>query len=161
VPPAGQRRLSRRCKERVLTVSKRTLRILAAIVWYAGSISLLVKAGSLILEARMLRPDSDWPQLAMIAGLFAGGLKAWLLFSKVCAQNLARIAALRTPQVWEFYRLRFYFFLILMIAGGAALSRLAHDNFPFLMGVAILDLSIGTALLGSSYVFWKRKLFVS
>jgi hypothetical protein len=42
---------------------------------------------------------------------------------------------------------------------GATLSRLAHDNYYFLIGVAILDFSIAIALLSSSYVFWKLKAF--
>lgn len=140
-----------------MTVSKRTLRILSAIIWYAGGIALMAKAGSLLLEARSLRPASDWPQMAVIAGVSIGSLKAGLLFRRVCAKNLARIAELRVARIWECYRLRFYFFLAVMIAGGATLSRLARGDFAFLIAVAVLDLSIGTALLGGSYVFWKRK----
>jgi len=141
-----------------LSVSKRTLIILAAITWYVGGLVLLLKGGSLLLEAAPLRPGNPWPLIAVFAGLCAGGVKAWLLFRKVCAKNLARIASLGHPRVWEFFRLRFYFFLFLMILAGSLLSRSAHGNFPFLIGVAILDLSIGTALLASSYVFWKRNL---
>ena len=44
-----------------------------------------------------------------------------------------------------------------MIAAGATLSRLAHGNYGFLIGVAILDLSIGTALLGSSFIYRQKK----
>jgi hypothetical protein len=47
-----------------------------------------------------------------------------------------------------------------MILAGATLSRLAHNNYAFLIGVGILDISIAVALLGSSYVFWKQKAFV-
>jgi len=38
-------------------------------------------------------------------------------------------------------------------------SRLAHNNSPLLIGVGLLDLSLATALLGSSYTFWQQKAF--
>ncbi|UCH85465.1 MAG: hypothetical protein JSW50_07195 [Candidatus Latescibacterota bacterium] len=139
-------------------MTKRTLTILAGITWYVGGIVLLLKGGSLLLEARTLRPDTPLPQLAVLGGLCIGGVKAWLLFRKVCKKNLARIAALTRPRIWDFYRLRFYLFLALMILTGAVLSRWAHGNFSSLIGVAVLDLSIGTALLTSSYVFWKKRI---
>ena len=144
-----------------LFVTKRTLNILAGITWYVGGVVLLLKGGSLLVEARALRPENPWPVFAGLAGLCIGSVKAWLLFHKVCEKNLARIAALARPRAWEFFRLRFYFFLFLMILAGSILSRSAHGNFPFLIGVALLDLSIGTALLASSYVFWKQKSFLS
>jgi hypothetical protein len=46
-----------------------------------------------------------------------------------------------------------------MIIFGATVSRLAHGNYVFLLGVAILDIGIGTALLGSSVVFWRQRAF--
>jgi hypothetical protein len=46
-----------------------------------------------------------------------------------------------------------------MITTGATLSRLAHENYYFLIGVAILDFSIAIALLWSGYAFWKQKAF--
>ncbi|MEJ2720056.1 MAG: hypothetical protein P8181_02785, partial [bacterium] len=84
-----------------MIVSRKTLRIISAIIWYAGGIALMAKAGGLLLEARSLRPASEWPQMAVVAGLSIGGLKAGLLFRRVCEKNLARIAALRTAPIWE------------------------------------------------------------
>ena len=144
----------------MLVVSTRSLRILAALVWYVGGIVLLLKGGSLLIEAGALKPELDWPWLAAVAGLLLGGLKAKILFSKSCQKNLDRIAALGRPRIWQFFRPGFFVFLTIMILAGATLSRLAHNNYPLLIGVAILDLSIATALLGSSYVFWKPKAFV-
>jgi hypothetical protein len=144
----------------MLTVSTRTLNILAALVWYIGGIVLLLKGNTLLGEADLLKPEQHWPWLAAVAGLFIGGLKAKFLFSKSCHKNLVRIAALNRPKIWQFFRPGFFAFLAVMILVGATLSRLAHDNYPFLIGVAILDLSIATALLGSSYVFWKQKALV-
>ena len=145
----------------MLVVSTRSLKILAALVWYVGGIILLLKGGSLLVEADALKPEQDWPWLAAVAGLFLGGLKAKFLFNKICQKNLDRIAALERPKLWQFFRPGFFVMLMLMVLAGATLSRLAHNNYPFLIGVAILDLSIAIALLGSSYVFWKHKAFYS
>ena len=134
--------------------------MLAALIWYVGGIVLLVKGVTLLAEASLLHPEQYWPWFAVIVGLVFGGVKAKYLFSKSCGKNLIRIAALNRPKVWQFFRPGFFIFLAVMILVGATLSRLAHDNYLLLMGVAILDLSIGTALLGSSYVFWKQKAFV-
>lgn len=114
----------------------------------------------MLVEADSLKPEQSWPRLAVIAGLFFGSLKAKLLFSKSCRKNLARIAGLNRPKIWQFFKPGFFVALAIMILAGATLSRLAHHNYPFLIGVAILDLSLATALLGSSYIFWKQKAFV-
>ncbi len=120
---------------------------------------LIRKASELLFEAHALQSTSPWLWLAIITGLFLGGIKAKFLFRKACKKNLIRIDALRAPKFWQFYRPYFFFFLALMITTGAVLSRLAHGNFAFLLSVAILDLSIATALLGSSPVFWEEKAF--
>jgi hypothetical protein len=141
----------------MLVVSRRSLKILAALVWYVGGAVLLLKGSSLLLEANALRPGQVWPWLAAVVALLLGGLKAKLLFTRSCHRNLDRIAALDRPRVWQFFSPGFLAALAVMITAGATLSRLAHDNYPFLIGVAILDIGIAIALLGSSYVFWKRK----
>ena len=118
-----------------------------------------LKGGSLLLEAEMLKPEQDWTWRAIVIGLFIGGLKGKYLFSKSCKKNLARIDLLDKPKVWQFFTPRFFLSLAIMIAAGATLSRMAHNNYIFLLSVAILDISIATALIGSSYVFWKQKAF--
>jgi hypothetical protein len=140
----------------MLAASPRTLKILASFVWYVGGIVLLLKGYSLLAEAESLRPGLRGPILAAGGGLLAGGLKAKYLFSKSCRKNLARIDALSSPKIWGFFRPWFFLALAVMITTGATLSRLAHGSYPFLMGVGTLDISIATALLASSYVFWKR-----
>ena len=142
-----------------LTVSTRSLNILAALVWYIGGIVLLLKGRSLLVEAGTLNPQQGWIWLAVIAAIFFGSLKARFLFSKSCRKNLNRIAALDEPKIWQCFRPGFFVALAIMIATGATLSRLAHNNYPFLIGVGILDLSLAVALLGSSIVFWRQKAF--
>ena len=144
----------------MIVVSTRSLKIFAALVWYVGATILLLKGCSLLVEADALKPDEGWPRLAAVAGLFLGGLKAKFLFNRSCQRNLDRIAALNRPRVWQFFRPGFFVVLTVMILVGVTLSRLAHNNYPFLIGVAMLDIGIGIALLGSSYVFWKQKTFV-
>jgi hypothetical protein len=99
------------------------------------------------------------PWFAVGTALLLGGLKARFLFSKSCDRNLARIAALDRPRIWQFFNPGFFVALAVMILTGAASSRLAHNHYSLLLGVAVLDLGIAIALLGSSHVFWREKAF--
>ncbi len=136
-------------------VSHFTLKTLAAITWYAGGLVLLFKGVSLLREALEVRPDgSTWIAVTSVAGIIAGTAKSQLFFTGSCRKNLARIESLQMPKLWQFFRPQFFLFLALMIALGATLSRLAHGRYVFLLLVAALDLSISTALLASSRVFW-------
>ena len=134
-----------------------TLKILAALFWYSGGVVLLIKGYRLLAEAETIHPGLYWKWVALVSGGLIGSLKMKLIFIRSCRRNLERINNLREPKVWQFFRPGFFVFLILMIALGATLSRQAHSNYPFLLGVAALDLSIAVALLGSSIVFWKQR----
>ena len=61
---------------------------------------------------------------------------------------------------WQFFKPGFFVALAVRILTGAALSRLAHNQYFFLLGVAVLDLGIAAALLGSSHVFWREKVLI-
>ncbi|MDP2646680.1 MAG: hypothetical protein Q8P24_17205 [Desulfobacterales bacterium] len=137
--------------------SFRTLKVFAAILWFIGGVILAFKAISLLREASALRPAHGWTWLAVIPGLLIGGLKGKLVFSKVCRRNLDRIDRLNPPKLWQFYRPKFFLLLALMICVGAALSAMAHGNYPWLVGVAVLDLSVSAALLASGYIFFNGK----
>ena len=143
----------------MLSVSPRTLNILAAIVWYGGGFVLLLKSSTLLREATALHPELFWPALSLILGLVIGEAKAKYLFSRSCRKNLFRISTLDDPKFWQFFRPQMFFFLALMISAGATLSRLAQDDYLLLCAAAALDLTIAVALLGSSYVFWQQKAF--
>ena len=140
-----------------LVVTNRSLRYLAALLWYTGSIILLLKGSKLLSEAEVLKPEEGWLWQVAVLGIFLGGLKAKFIFNKSCQKNLDRIASLVKPRMWQFFRIRFFAALTLMILVGVTLSILAHNNYPMLISVALLDISIGIALLGSSYVFWVKK----
>lgn len=140
----------------MLDASPRTLNYLAAAVWYIGGFVLLSKGSSLLQEAALLEPGRFWPLLAFSAGLIGGILQARYLFSRNCRKNLARISALKNPKLWQFFRPGFFVALAVMIAGGATLSRLAHDSYVGLLCVGAIDLLVAVSLLGSSVEFWKR-----
>lgn len=138
----------------------RTLNVLAALVWCLGGVVLLVKGGKLLAGAASLFPGSVWPWVAVVAGLLLGAVKGKFLFSRSCKNNLARISSLRHPRIWQFFSPGFFVLLLIMIAAGTVLSRLAHTSFPVLVAVVVLDLAVGAALLASSRVFWQQKAFV-
>ena len=139
----------------MLAVSRRTLEILAALVWTVGGVVLLIKGSSLLMEARALRPGACWPWLGLPAALVLGTIQARTLFRKSCRKNLARIASLERPRAWQFFRPGFFLALAVMILTGAVLSRLAHGNYPLSIGVGALDLILAVSLLGSSPVAWR------
>ncbi|MCK5691007.1 hypothetical protein KAI87_17120 [Myxococcota bacterium] len=140
-----------------LTVTPRTLNLLAAFVWYFGAVMLLAKGSRLLLEADALRPSEGWLWLVAVGGFILGIIKTKYIFNRACQRNLDRIEVLVQPRLWQFFTSRFFVALALMILGGGLLSRLAHGHYSFLIGVALLDLSIGTALLVSSCVFWRKR----
>jgi hypothetical protein len=135
--------------------------MLAAFVWYVGGVVLLVKGSSLLAEAYSLKPEQYWPWLAVAAGPVIGSIKGKFIFRKSCLKNLARINSLNQPKIWQFFKPWFFVVLAIMISFGATMARMAHTqhNYYFLIGVAIVDIDIGFALLWSSYIFWKEKAF--
>jgi hypothetical protein len=132
---------------------------MAAVVWHIGGIVLLIKAGTLLLEADSLRPEQNWQWVFVVVGLLLGALKARYLFSRSCRKNLVRIETLDQPRLWRFFRPRFFLLLALMILTGVTLSRMAQGHYQSLIGVGTLDLSLAIALLGSSIVFWQQRTF--
>ena len=146
-----------------MNVSHKTLKILAAILWYIGVAILLSKGRELAQDAHGLEPDKMGQSFSWIAGMLIGIVKTKYIFVKSCKKNMARIDALRSPKVWQFYRYQFFIALVFMILLGSILSRASQGNYTFLVAVAILDISIGTALLLSSYIFyvWKPHQSIS
>ena len=143
---------------KLFNASQRTLKILAMSIWLIGVAILIRKSGALLVEAYTLKP-SFWVWLAIALGIFIGGIKNKYLFNKSCKKNIARIHALKTPKLWQFYRPQFFLFLAIVISFGVTMSRMAHGNFVFLLIVAILDLSIAIGLLFSSIICWRNKTF--
>jgi len=141
----------------MFNTSARTLKLLASLVWYSGAIILSYKSSRMLLEAQSINSNQTWIWLAILAGIMIGLIKAKYLFKRVCIKNLKRIDALKTPKLWQSYRTGFYFFLLAMILLGSYVSRLAHGNYSALISVAIIEVSLATALLGSGSYFWKKQ----
>jgi len=137
-------------------VSALVLKILAGLIWYIGGIVLLLKGKSLISQALLINAAQLWPFAIAGLGIIIGVLKARYLFIKNGRRNLARINALSNPKLWQFFRLRFFIFLTLMIITGALLSAAAQNNYHFLLAVAGLDFSLATALFISGYVYFEK-----
>ena len=133
-----------------------TLIKLAGIVWGAGVIILLVKSGGMLVEAAEMGAPPVWVAVAILTGVFLGGIKAKYLFVRICRKNISRILALESPRIWQFYRSRFFFFLFCMILFGNIAYGLARDNICFLLPLAVLELSVSTALFISSRCFYTR-----
>ena len=138
-----------------MIVSHTTLRILAAVVWYTGPVILFLKAGDLVRQALMLQPESCIHSISWLLGISIGLIKTRFIFNRANRKNLARIAALDAPRLWQFYRPQFFLFLLTMMLLGGTLSKAAEGSLGFLVSVAVLDISLGTALLLSSWQFWK------
>ena len=136
--------------------STRLLRLLASLVWYSGAIVLSFKSARLLIEAHNISPNLLWIWLAVFGGLMIGAIKARYLFKPLCFKNLKRINALKHPRLWQFYRTGFFFFLLAMIILCSFISQLAHGNYPMLITMATIEVSLATALLGSSSCFWQE-----
>ena len=139
-----------------LKTSKRSLNLLASLVWYSGAVVLSFKSSILLLEAQSINPNQLWIWLAVLAGLMIGVIKAKYLFKRLCIKNLKRIDTLENPRLWQFYRTGFFIFLLAMILLGSFISQLAHGSYTALLTMAIIEVSLATALLGSSTCFWKK-----
>jgi len=144
-----------------MLVSRLTLMVIAACIWYGGGIALLFKGGSLVKGAYALDAQSVWIYAAPVLGIIIGFIKARFIFFHACKKNIVRIRALPRPRIWQCFRPGMLIFLAIIIPTGAWMSRAAAGNFGYLCGVAALDLSIATALLTSSLLFWKMKAFSS
>jgi len=142
-----------------MSVSHKTLKLLAALIWYIGPVILFNKGSELANDAHNLEPEGWGRLFSWIAGISIGLIKTRYIFLKSCRKNLARIDGLVSPKLGQFYRVQFFIALASMVVLGAFLSRASQGNHTFLVAVATLDISIGTALLVSSKVFWEQGVF--
>jgi len=140
----------------MLNTSTHTLKLLAALVWFSGAVVLFIKGFGMFFEAEQINPGQLWTWLALSAGLILGSIKARYLFSRLCTRNLKRIERLAEPRLWNFYRVRFYAFLLVMTMSGLYVSHKAHGDYSILIIMITVDLSLATALLASGNCFWKK-----
>lgn len=136
--------------------SKKTLVILAAIVWYIGAMILFRSGLELLSLARVLRPGSFWQWLFIALGVCLGVVQARTIFTRSCQKNIQRIRDLEDPKIWEFFRPSFFLALAVMITTGVVLDHLSQGIYFFMVAVAGLDFALSISLLGSSLIFWKE-----
>ena len=142
-----------------MVVSRLTVMIIAAFIWYSGGVALVLKASSLVKSAYLINPCSIWVLLAPLLGIVAGLIKAKFIFIHSSTKNIKRIKSLPSPRIWQCFRPGMLIFLAIIIPTGAWMSRAAAGNFTGLCFVAALDFSIACGLLLSSAKFWDLKAF--
>jgi hypothetical protein len=140
----------------MFTTTSNTLIKLAALVWYTGVVFLIAKSSTLFFEAHKGGADPLFILTAVLCGIVIGKIKAKYLFYRIGRKNIARINSLKTPKLWQFYRKRFFVFLFLMIASGKYLAGAAQGNNLALIALAVLEISIASALFLSSHCFRQK-----
>ena len=140
----------------MFNTSQFTLKILAAVVWYVGIAVLFFKSSSLLIEADKIGASSTLLAMAVTSGLLIGSIKARFLFIRACNKNLQRIDSLKKPKLWNFYRIPFFLFMGLMISLGSYFFKLVQGEVSNMIILAVVELSVGSALLFSSHCFWKK-----
>ena len=144
--------------ETYFKTTKKTLVVLAGVVWYIGAVMLLRGGLELLSQARELRPDSSWHWLFIGLGIILGIVQARTIFTRSCRRNIQRIRELENPLLWQFFRPGFFLALVLMISAGVLLDIFSQGIYYFMLFVAGLDFALTISLLGSSIVFWQEKV---
>jgi hypothetical protein len=135
---------------------KNILKILAMIVWYIGFVALSLKSYKLFAEAYSIDNNFSYLVLFLLIGFLLSLLKTKYIFRKSCQKNLQRIYKLEEPKLWQFYRIGFFIFLLIVISLGAFLSRLASGDYYFLLSVGVIDMALALALFFSGFEFFRR-----
>ena len=110
---------------------------------------LVMKGYALVTEALAIKPEAALSYLPFPVAAVLGSFKARYIFFPTCRKNMARIAALADPKIWQFYRPGFFVSLVAMVSLGAWLSRWAAGDYTALIAVSSLDLTLSVALFGS------------
>ena len=80
-----------------MMVSRLTLMVIAACVWYGGGIALLFKSGSLVKGAYALDSQSIWAYAAPVLGIIIGFVKARFIFFHACKKTLSESEHCHVP----------------------------------------------------------------
>ena len=134
---------------------KKTLKTLALLVWYIGFVALSLKSYKLFNEAYTLNNNLTYLITFLVLGFLLSLLKTKYIFIKSCQRNLQRIEKLENPKIWQFYKIHFFLFLIVVISLGASLSHMASGEYYFLIIVAIIDMALALALFFSGFQFFN------
>lgn len=114
----------------------------------------------MVQEALAIDPNMTIIYAIVVVGIIVGLIKNKFIMSKFCVKNIKRINNLESPQIHQFYELKFLFFLSLIILTGFTLSRLAEGNYIFLFAISTLDIALSAAILTSSRIYFKNQTIV-
>ena len=134
---------------------KKILKILALVVWYIGFMALSVKSYKLFVEAYSLNDNFTYLLFFLLIGFLLSIIKTRYIFIQSCQKNIQRIELLKNPKIWQFYKIRFFLFLITVISLGKFLSYKASGNYYFLVSVGTLDMALALALFFSGFEFFR------
>ncbi len=126
---------------------------LALAFWYLGAVILIWKGHSLTQSAIQIESDILNYLTILIIGISIAIIKTKFVFINSCHKNINRILSLNNIRWWNFFSGKFVIALIVMISAGTLLSRFAQGQYYFLITMAILDFSIGFALVFSSFPY--------
>mgnify|MGYP005859791557 CR=1 FL=1 len=135
-------------ERRLLHASVRVQLVSAALIWLIGATILLVR-GLGYIQGR------SWHAWALAAGLTLGVLKSRYLLERVATGVVARIRTRGPAFFLNFFSLRTWAVLGLMMGSGLLLRRVAVA--PDRIGAGIMGavyIGVGTALVLGDRVFW-------
>ena len=139
----------------MFNTSRKTLINISAVVWVVSAIILLIKGILLLKAAHIISESITIISVVVISALLIGLLKSKLVMIKFCRKNISRINNIAKPKMYQFFEIKFFIFLALMILTGITLSRFAAGDYSFLLAIGGLDFALSTALFSSSMVFFN------
>ena len=87
-----------------------------------------------------------------------GFVKSYLVFFPACHKNINRIFAMTEDPRWhECYIWQFYLFLMTVIGGSVAVTKIWSTNIWVLLVFGGFDCTISVCLFTSAYVFISRR----
>jgi hypothetical protein len=141
----------------LINASQKQLKIISAIFIIAGGIILFIKGYLMLKDAISIKPDIEIISLVMASAFIVGLLKNKFIMTKFNLHNIDRINNMENPKLYDFFELKFFFYLGLMIIAGIVLSGIAEGDYNLLLIVGGIDLALSTALLKSSILFFNEK----
>ena len=139
-------------------MSKSQLYTLAGSIWGVVGLFLIYRGVGLYeLAVQTQQATQQGIIISVIAGLIIGGAKGKFVLSKTARRNKLRIEKIESPlKFHHVYAKSFYLFIGLMIGLGFLL-RWGNEYLGGYVVVAAIYCGIGTALIVSSWTYWKSE----
>jgi len=139
-------------------LTKSQLYTLAGSIWGLVGLFLIYRGMGLYeLAVQTQQATQQGIIISLIAGLIIGGAKGKFVLSKTAKRNKLRIDQLESPlKCHQVYAKSFYLFIGAMILLGFLL-RQGNEYLGGYLVVAAIYCGIGTALIVSSWTYWKSE----